>query len=431
MAVKKERKMVQKVLVIGVSILLSFLYVSCLSTGKSVEQEKTITMKEEQNKRVQEKEQITNEKTESTETEQKENQQNENKKNQQSEEQIPLKQTEEKYKKAQNAISQGDIAEGIFSMVSLLGELKNIPQNSDSPAAQLKKRVLDTISEIENKLSFEVHEKWKNKSGEQIEVLTTSIGGPDAYNPSLMLTMNTGGGRSVVSGIPIQFSFNKGNGVLNATVTTDEYGNANTSILKFDDSSKKQVITAIPVVSRNGYSYTFSAVTKDFVYVPPERTMTLLGMDRSVEITYSNQALVGEINDLLKTADVDFAAYDGELLGEKADKIFGGEPEAVNEIANITGANYLGILMTECYDVNQLEYGGKKYDIYKSLSRIIFRILDVSNGSILYSASVDEVSGQGGRPEMAVRQGVSKAGDELMKKLDSELTAIKEAFILK
>jgi hypothetical protein len=314
-------------------------------------------------------------------------------------------------------LDQGAISEGIGQLVSVLAEAQSAGAKS-AEAQQVVRRAETELTKIRNGLALEAGMEWLDQNKNQVNGSSVDVGSEKALSPSVILTFNFGAGKALVSGAPIFFEFVRGGGLLTSFVTTNDYGQANCSIARLENPSEESIIRASLVYRVKGYTYPFQDIIKDFVYVPPSRKATILVLERAGERVQQDPVILDSVYNRLKKMAFDFSQYNGILLGEEFLKVFGGDPAAIRRLGLEAEVSYLVMVLNDGYYVNQVELNGKKYDIYKSQTTATTRIIRVSDGKILYSGTVQAVSGQGGTEEKAVLDGFRSAAQAMAEKLE-------------
>ncbi|MBA7532531.1 hypothetical protein ES705_24757 [subsurface metagenome] len=115
------------------------------------------------------------------------------------------------------------------------------------------------------------------------------------------------------------------------------------------------------------------------------------------------------------------------MLGDDFTKVFGGEVRAIKKMGLEKEVSYLVMILNDGYYVKQLEMDGKKYNIFKSQTTATTRIIRVSDGTILYSGTVQGVGGQGGDNQKAVLDGFRRAADSMAAKIEKDIKEIMKA----
>jgi len=126
----------------------------------------------------------------------------------------------------------------------------------------------------------------------------------------------------------------------------------------------------------------------------------------------------------LKDMAFDFSQYNGVLLGDDFMKVFGGDPNSIKRMGLEKEVSYLVMVLNDGYYVNQVELGGKKYNIFKSQTTATTRIIRVSDGKIMYSGTVQAVGGQGGTEDKAILDGFRNAAQAMAEKLETDYPEI-------
>jgi hypothetical protein len=320
-------------------------------------------------------------------------------------------------------VEQGAISEGVNQLVTVLAEADAAGSTSGDIRA-----IVDTaeteLTKIGAGLEMEAGSEWVDANKNQISASSIDAGGENALNPSVILTYNFGSGKALITGAPIYFEFVQGSGLLTNFVATNDYGQSNCAIARLENPNSENIVRASLVYRVKGYSYPFQGVTKDFVYVPPARKATILVMERAGERIQDDPVILDAVYNRLKDMAFDFSQYNGVLLGDAFMKVFGGDPEAIRSMGLEKEVSYLVMVLNDGYYVNQVELSGKKYNIFKSQTTATTRIIRVSDGKIMYSATVQAVGGQGGSEDKAILDGFRNASQAMAEKLSTDYPEI-------
>ena len=322
-------------------------------------------------------------------------------------------------------VEQGAISEGITQLVSVLSEAERLA-GPNAEAQELRFAAETELSRIGAALEMESGSEWMDAAKNQINATSLGVGTPKSLQPSVILTLNVGGGKTLVSGAPITFRFAKGGGVLTAFVNTSDYGQANCALARLDNTAEESIVRASLVYRVNGYTYPFQGLEKDFVYLPPVRKATILVLERSPDQVMPDPVILDSVFNRLKSVAFDFSHYNGQLMGDSFLKVFGGDPGEIQKLGLEKGVSYLVMVLNDGQAVNQLELNGKKYNIYKSQTNATTRIIRISDGKVLYSGAVQGVDGQGGSREKAAIDGLRNAAKAMEDKLAGDLPGIME-----
>ncbi len=323
-------------------------------------------------------------------------------------------------------LDQGAISEGITQLVSVLAEA----ESAGGGSSEVQKIVSDAeteLTKVRAGLELEAGPEWVDQNKNQISAGSVDVGTTNALNPSVILTFNFGAGKAIVSGAPIYFEFIQGSGVLTNFVATSDYGQANCAIARLDNPNTETIVRASLIYRAKGYSYPFQGITKDFVYVPPARKAAILVMEKAGDTIHEDPIILDAVYNRLKDMAFDFSQYNGILLGDEFMKVFGGDPDSIRKMGLEKDVSYLVMVLNDGYYVSQVELGGKKYNIFKSQTTSTTRIIRVSDGKIMYSGTVQAVSGQGGTGEKAVLDGLRNAAQAMAEKLQDEYPSIDKA----
>jgi len=320
-------------------------------------------------------------------------------------------------------LDKGAISEGINQLVSVLAEADAAGSSSGDIRAIVNTAETE-LTKIAAGLEMEAGTEWVDANKNQISASAIDVGTEHSLNPSVILTYNFGAGKALVTGAPIYFEFVQGSGLLTNFVSTNDYGQANCAIARLENPNTETLIRASLIYRVKGYSYPFRGITKDFVFVPPARKATILVMEKAGDKIQDDPVILDSVYNRLKDTAFDFSQYNGVLLGDEFMKVFGGDPSSIKRMGLEKEVSYLVMVLNDGYYVNQVELGGKKYNIFKSQTSATTRIIRVSDGKIMYSATVQAVGGQGGSEDKAILDGFRKAAQAMAEKLETDYPEI-------
>jgi hypothetical protein len=334
---------------------------------------------------------------------------------------------------AYQKMDQGLISEGILNFVTILSEVSRIKSPTDD-AKQFAKSAEEELNRIGSALSLSAALEWVDREKNQVSASTIDVGTPSARNPSVTLTYSYGGTKTVVSDAPVMFEFLKGEGVLVTPVTTNEYGQANTTITSIANVRAENIVRATVSYRVKGYAYTFKGASRDFAYVPPVKKASILVLERATldgggTYVSAEPVILDRTFNVLKKIDFQYTPYNGKLLGDQYMKVFGGENASIKALGLEEGVAYLVMVLSDAYYVKQVELNGKKYELYKSKTNGTMRVIRAADGAILYSGTVQSVDGQGNTAEKAVIDGFRATADKMAQKLDADLKEITKTLI--
>lgn len=321
------------------------------------------------------------------------------------------------------AMDANHLSEGIRSFVAVLALAK---EEGSAEAARLGSQAEAELIRIGNRLSLEPGEAWLSPAGSLVSGSARSVGKEGALQPAVYLFENWGSGKSPIPDAPIRFEFVRGAGVLTASAATDAFGRANANLTRLDPPGSEAVIRAYPAFTARGYTYAFRNVQRDFSYLPPSNVAKIVALERSPEGASQNPQVLDAVASILKGAGLATAPLDGKLLGSGFDKFFGGDPSSLRSLAGASGASYFAFVLSETSTARQMEYGGKKYNIFTSDCKTTLRMIR-DDGTIVFALPLDVVRGQGGTPQAAVDDAFRKAGDALTTALNAKLADIRAA----
>ena len=326
--------------------------------------------------------------------------------------------------KAQDAADSNHLAEAIRSYVTVLALAE------ESPSADAKSKADKASAEltrIGTRLTLEPAGEWVDSKGAQIAGSARSLGKEGGLSPAVYLFESFGTGKSPVADAPVYFQFMKNAGSLVAFVTTDAYGKANTTVAKVDEPGSDAVIRAFPVFKARGKSYAFQSVFRDFAYLPPANVVKVLALESSEFGVSDNPRSVDPVAKELKQTGLQILPYNAKLATESFRKAYAGEVKALSSLGIDAASPYAAFVLVEVAPAKQMELNGKKYNIFTAAATLNFRLVR-SDGTIVYSFSLDGVKGQGNSKETAVTDGYRRSGEavgpELQKRLGELRTSL-------
>lgn len=323
------------------------------------------------------------------------------------------------------AAASGKYAEAIRNYVTVLAFADGAGKNAEIAASGREART--ELESIGAALSLQPQAQWLDEGGVQIEGDCLTAGTGQSLNPGVLLTLTAGIGTYVVADAPIRFTFRTGSGAIVGTVTTDAYGQANSTILSFDSPAEKHVIRAVVEFSVPGFTYTFENTFRDFVYLPPARTATLLVSEKSELGVSTNPLVLDEAFNAFEGLGLEFSPYNAALMENDFTALYGGDQDMIARFGRETGASYLFIVSIECHDVRQAAVHGRTYEIFASFATANFRIIRAGDRRILYSLPLDRIRGQGPSGPAAVEDVFRTAREELTAAIRSRIREIEHA----
>ena len=321
------------------------------------------------------------------------------------------------------AVDSNHLTEGIraFVAVMALGETERSPEG-----ARLAAEAEAELVRIGTRLSLEPGEAWVSPDGKQISGSCRSIGKEGALQPSVYLFENWGSGKSPIPDAPIRFEFVRGGGVLTASAATDMYGRANAALSRLDSPSSEAVVRAYPSFTVRGFTYSFKAVQRDFAYLPPSNLAKIVALERGPEGVSANPQVLDAVASVLKEAGLETAPLNGKLLGADFDRAFSGDPAALRTLSASAGASYFAFVLSEASPPRQMEYGGKKYNIFSCDCKSTLRLVR-DDGTIVYALPLTGIKGQGGTAQAAVSDSFAKARESLVSRLNGSIGEIRRS----
>ncbi len=325
----------------------------------------------------------------------------------------------------ERALGRGQIAEAVERFVTVLAA---DPDASTAAGAGASER----LAELAAGLRLEPGSAWVDQSGNQRSGDARVVGREGSLYPEVVLTLNLGGGRSVVPDLPVRFRFVQGQGLLNRIVTTSEFGQANTVIIELEEDLDKYIVEAMPVVTVDGYEYKFQTVTREFTYTRGLSTVALVGADRRVDGTSAAGGAAATVDALfaaLETSRTGGTYYpvDAAQVGEDLERLLAGDREALRRIGDTAQAAYIMIITVDTNRVGQVELDGQAYNIFQFFGSGSIRLIRSADGEVLFTTATEEIRGQGNNTESAERDGRKNVREALAALVETSAAAIREA----
>ncbi|MBU0928860.1 MAG: hypothetical protein KKA67_14015 [Spirochaetes bacterium] len=323
--------------------------------------------------------------------------------------------------KARASIDANHLSEGIKFYISALAK---------ATAAGKRSRVDEingTLSAIGARLTLEPHESWLGPDGSQKSASSRSAARGEGLMPAVYLYESYGYAKSAVPDAFIRFEFISNEGALNASVTTDAKGMANTSISAIAAPGKEATVRAYPIFTSEGYSYAFKTVFRDFSFVAPPNLALVAALERTPSGESANPRVLDAVASALKPLGVEVAAFNGVLASERFKAAFGGDAAALSALSGSVKAGFFALVHVDVGAPTRMEYGGKVYNIFIASAKATLRIVRV-DGTVVFAQAKDGVRGQGGTEQAAIDDCLVKVREELAAIVSRDSAAIKKAF---
>jgi hypothetical protein len=215
-------------------------------------------------------------------------------------------------------------------------------------------------------------------------------------------------------------------------VNTNEFGQANCTVARFDDPRREQVVRATLVYQARGFSYEFADTARDFVYSPPLRRASIVVLERSPLGASVDPYVTDPVFRQLESIDFDFSLYNGALSPEAFARVYNGDLKAIEALGLDEDVSYLVVVLSDCYGVRQIELNGRKFNLFVSDARATLRIVRTADAKILYQKTVERAHangkhGQGGTEEKAAQDVLRAISEELAAEIAKERQAVATA----
>lgn len=325
-------------------------------------------------------------------------------------------------------INYGSISEGIEQLILVLAEKEKMKDPSEE-AIELAKDAETRLNMLKSSLFLEVEPEWLDSNLNQIKGGTIEI----TPQPSVILTIDTGIGRSLISNAPVAFRFTKGSGIISALIVkTNEYGQANVVITRFDNPNEENIIEAFLYYKEQDFTYAFDTVTRSFIYAPPSRRATIFVLERYPEGVFEDPDIFNVVYNNLKDVAMDFTLTNALLNEDEFLRVYNGDKASISDLGLEEEVSYICAVLNDCFHIKQYEYKGKKYNVFLSEARATIRIIRAVDGKTVYTNSVeslhkDNKHGKGSSPELSARDVLKKTSARMEELLLKEIDVIKTA----
>jgi hypothetical protein len=323
--------------------------------------------------------------------------------------------------KASASIDANHLAEGVKFYISALAKATKAGKRSRADD------ITASLEAIGSRLTLEPHESWLAADGSQQTASSRSAARGSGLQPAVYLYESYGYAKSPVPDAYIRFEFIANEGKLNASVTTDAKGLANTGITSIAAPGKDAVVRAYPIFSTEGYSYAFKNVFRDFSFVAPPNLVLVAALERTPAGDSANPRVLDAVAGSLKALGVEVAPYNGTLAPTRFNMAFGGDTSALAGLAGSVKAVYFALVHVEIATPTRMEYGGKVYNIFIANAKATLRIVR-ADGTIVFTRPKDGIRGQGGTEQASIDDCLVKVRDELSAIITAESASIGKAF---
>jgi len=323
--------------------------------------------------------------------------------------------------KARDSIDANHLADGIKFYISALAKATKAGKRSRVD------EISGTLAAIGTRLTVEPHESWLSPDGSQKTASSRSAARGEGLMPAVYLYESYGYVKSAVPDAFIRFEFITNEGSLNASVTTDAKGLANTSITAMTAPGKDAVVRAYPVFTAEGYSYAFKNVFRDFSFAAPPNLAVVAVLERTPAGESTNPRVLDAVASALKPLGVEVVPFNGVLASARFNAAFGGDVTALAALAGSVQAGYFALVSVEVAAPTRMEYGGKVYNIFIANAKATLRIVR-ADGTVVFAKPKDGIRGQGGTVQAAIDDCLVKVRDELTATMSAESATIRKAF---
>ena len=323
--------------------------------------------------------------------------------------------------KASASIEANHLAEGVKFYISALAKATKAGKRSRADD------ITASLNAIGARLTIEPHESWLAADGSQKTAASREAARGEGLQPAVYLYESYGYAKSPVPDAYIRFEFVTNDGKLNASVTTDAKGLANTGVTSIAAPGKDAVIRAYPIFTAEGYSYAFKNVFREFCFVAPPKLALVAALERTPAGDSANPRVLDAVAGSLKALGVEVAPYNGVLAPAGFNAAFAGDASALAGLAGSVKAGYFALVHVEIASPTRMEYGGKVYNIYIAAAKATLRIVR-ADGTVVFARPKDGIRGQGGTEQASIDDCLVKVRDELSAIVAAESATIRKAF---
>jgi hypothetical protein len=324
--------------------------------------------------------------------------------------------------KARTSMDSNHLSEGIKFYISALARATKDGKRSRAD------EITGTLNAIGARLTVEPHESWLLPDGSQKTGVTRTAARGDGLMPAVYLYESYGFAKSAVPDAFIRFEFVSNEGKLNASVSTDAKGLANTSITSIVAPGKDAVVRAYPIFTSEGFSYAFKTAFRDFSFVAPPNLALVAALERTPAGESANPRVLDSVANALKSLGVEVIAFNGVMKSVQFNAAFGGDVTALSSLAGSVKAGYFALVNIDVAKPNRMEYGGKVYNIFVTNSKATLRVVR-ADGTVVFAEAKDGVRGQGGTEQAAIDDCLVKVRDELVAIVNGKSTELRKAFL--
>jgi hypothetical protein len=324
--------------------------------------------------------------------------------------------------KARASMDSNHLSEGIKFYISALARATKDGKRSRAD------EITGTLNAIGARLTVEPHESWLAPDGSQKTGVSRAAARGEGPMPAVYLYESYGFAKSAVPDAFIRFEFVSNEGKLNASVSTDAKGLANTSITSIAAPGRDAVVRAYPIFTSEGYSYAFKTVFRDFSFVAPPNLALVAALERTPAGESVNPRVLDSVAASLKSLGVEVVAFNGVMKSAQFNAAFGGDVAALASLAGSVKAGFFALVHIDVAKPNRMEYGGKVYNIFVTNSKATLRVVR-ADGTVVFAEAKDGVRGQGGTELAAIDDCLVKMRDELAAIVNGRSTEIRKAFL--
>ena len=307
-------------------------------------------------------------------------------------------------------------------------------QAKQAERTELVRKADAELTEIGARFTLEPTDEWLS-DGKQLNGNLRDLAKGKGLQPSVRLVVNYDFGKAVVADAPIRFAFTEGLGEIGVSGGTDASGVAAATVRGIARTDKPVVIRAVLAVSSRGMTKVFNEVFRDFTYLPPNRTVRVMALERVVsassgaKTTADHSPLIGAVARGLASSGAESILSDGVVDPALFMSVYNGEPKAAAKAAAYEGipVAYLAVALCDCDEPKQLVLQGKAYRIFTANVRANVRILRPDGSSAIVRPQI-ATRGQGGSPEGALNAAFTAVRDAVEKDLIEASAEIRAAF---
>jgi len=165
---------------------------------------------------------------------------------------------------------------------------------------------------------------------------------------------------------------------------------------------------------------------REFTYLPPAMTAGVIVYENSEFGTSASSQTADFLGQKLKNIGLDVQPFNASDLEKVFLSAFSGDAASVRLLSRGSKISYFALVYTDCYQIKQVSYNGKTFELYTAQAKSTMRIVR-EDGTLLFTIPLDSVKSDGNSREAAKEKVFKVAREKLLSELDRSLSAIKSS----